>query len=150
VLFYYVISELQEYASELPATEKSVSDQTISTVEYLKACNKIFERGVLAKKGFIKDSSSSLIRSMEDGFNFFTNWLDEKLMQGKLFVHGNFHLWVTVTKLLLLLNCFIYALLLLNCFVYRVQDNRTDWEIIFILADLGPHETHVLWFQRDG
>ena len=78
----YVISELQEYASELPATEKSVSDQTISTVEYLKACNKIFERGILAKKGFIKDSSSPLIRSMEDGFNFFTNWLDEKLIQG--------------------------------------------------------------------
>jgi len=51
---------------------------------------------------------------------------------------------------LLLLNCFIYVLQLLNCFVYRVQDNKTDWEIIFILADLGPHETHVLWFQRDG
>jgi len=55
----------------------------MSTIQFLKACNKIFERGILAKKGFVKDSSSPLIKSMEDGFSYFIKWLDEKLIQGK-------------------------------------------------------------------
>ena len=80
----HVISELQEYTSGLPASQKALSQSTKLTVDYLKACNKIFERGILGKEVFINDVSSPIVVNMEEGFQFFTTWLDEKLAQGVL------------------------------------------------------------------
>ena len=40
----HVISKLEEYASGLPESEKGTSKLTMLTVQFLKACNKMFER----------------------------------------------------------------------------------------------------------
>ena len=54
---------------QTPTPEDSASVQHV--VMYLKACNKIFERGILEKKGFIKSSQSPLLTSIKAGFSFF-------------------------------------------------------------------------------
>ena len=49
---------------QTPAPEDSASVQHDIVVMYLKACNKVFERGILEKKGFIKSTQSPLLTSM--------------------------------------------------------------------------------------
>ena len=80
----HVISELEEYASALPVSDKVTSESTMLTVEFLKACNKMFEQGIIAKRAFIKDVSCPVIMNMEDDLKFFISWLDEKLSQGMI------------------------------------------------------------------
>ena len=67
----------------MPASQKGVSDSIKMTVAYLKACNKLFERGILGKRVFIKNMACPIVHNMEEGFKFFSSWLDEKLLQGK-------------------------------------------------------------------
>lgn len=76
----YVLSELQEYASQSPPPPDAASVQ--KTVQYLQACNKLFERGILGKRVFIKSTQSPILTGMEEGFKFFTAWLDQKLSEG--------------------------------------------------------------------
>ena len=80
----HVISELEEYASALPVSDKVTSESTMLIVEFLKVCNKMFEQGIIVKRAFIKDVSCPVIMNMEDGFKFFISWLDEKLSQGMI------------------------------------------------------------------
>ena len=82
-----MISELQEYATELVTSDQQTRLSTMQTVSYLKACNKLFERGILGKKVFIKDSTSCpVLMKMKEGFEYFTTWLDKKLSEGILYV----------------------------------------------------------------
>lgn len=80
---------MEEYASGLPASEKSTSESTMLTVQFLKACNKMFERGIIGKRVFVKDVSCPIILNMEEGFHFFTSWLDEKLSQGNIISYSH-------------------------------------------------------------
>jgi len=78
-----VISELQEFATGLGISDQQTSQSTMQTVSYLKACNKLFERGILGKKVFIKDTlSCPVLMNMKEGFKYFTTWLDDKLTEG--------------------------------------------------------------------
>ena len=74
---------------QTPAPEDSASVQHV--VMYLKACNKVFERGILEKKGFIKSTQSPLLTSIKSGFSFFSEWADKALNEGKvhIYVHSN-------------------------------------------------------------
>lgn len=58
------------------------ASRVLETVEYLKACNAIFERGILGKGVYIKDSDSPILTSMKTGYKYYTQWLDRKLLTG--------------------------------------------------------------------
>ena len=77
----YVISELEEYVSKSPSPADSVSVQEV--VLYLKACNQLFERGILAEKGFIKKMDSPLIHNMKKGFKYFAEWANNLIAEGR-------------------------------------------------------------------
>ena len=50
---------------------------------YLKACAKLFEKGILGKRTFIKDPTACPeLTNMEEGLRFFSKWLDAKLLEG--------------------------------------------------------------------
>ncbi len=76
-----MLAELQEYATEIPVPQESAS--VLQTVAYLKACNQMFERGILGKKVFIKSLNSPIILNMDQAFRFFAEWLNEHLAKGK-------------------------------------------------------------------
>ena len=75
-----MLSELEEYAHKTP--EPQDSESILQTVAFLKACNSLFERGILGKKVFIKSMDSLIIASMDRRFRFFEEWLDEHLAEG--------------------------------------------------------------------
>lgn len=76
----HVLAELEEYARETPIPKDSAS--VLQTVDFLKACNSLFERGILGKHVFIKTMESPIITSMDEGYRFFGKWLDEHLAKG--------------------------------------------------------------------
>ena len=88
-----MISELEEYAANLPPKEREEANATKMVVQFLKACNKIFERGVLGKGVFIKDISSPIIQNMDEGFKFFSLWLDQKLSKGTYHLEIKLYIW---------------------------------------------------------
>ena len=69
----YVISELEEHVSGLPPSDEAYAQSIKMTVAYLKTFNKLFERGILGKGAFIKDTTAScpILTNMEEGFGFF-------------------------------------------------------------------------------
>ena len=75
-----VLAELQEYATRTPPPTDAPS--VTNTVAYLKACNQLFERGILGKWVFVKSPSNPIIASMDEGFTYFTTWLDCELSKG--------------------------------------------------------------------
>ena len=81
----HVLAELEEYARQTPVPHHS--DSVLRTVAFLKACNSLFERGILGKHVFIKTMESPIITSMDEGYCFFGKWLDEHLAKGTLYVH---------------------------------------------------------------
>ena len=54
---------------------------TLKTLQYLEACSKIFEKGFLSHD-MIKDIDSRVLKSIEEGYSFFTRWIDWILKQG--------------------------------------------------------------------
>lgn len=50
----------------------------LKVVEYLEACNKLFERGLLGHVR-IPTFPNAILSNMEDGYAFFTSWLDSLL-----------------------------------------------------------------------
>ena len=109
----YVLAELEEYARGTPAPHDSNS--VLGTVAYLKACNSLFERGILGKHAFIKTMNSPISASMDEGYSFFGKWLDEHLTNGIYTPHcvvyyaGNANFsYLQVTQLPLLPNGLFY------------------------------------------
>ena len=80
----HVLAELEEYAQQCP--DKHDSESVLRTVAFLKACNSLFERGILGKGAFIKTMESPIITSMDVGFSFFEKWLDEHLAK-VIYIH---------------------------------------------------------------
>ena len=58
-----MLSELQEYATRNPLPNDA--DSVLETVEYLCACNQIFERGILGKGVFIRSADNPILNGME-------------------------------------------------------------------------------------
>lgn len=80
----HVLAELEEYAHGNPIPQDSAS--VLQTVAFLKACNSLFERGILGKHVFIKSIDSPIIANIDKGFHFFEEWLNEHLAKGIYFV----------------------------------------------------------------
>ena len=77
-----MLSELREYATSNPVPSDSAS--VLKTVQYLTACNQMFERGILGKRVFIQSpvTNSPIIKSMDEGFSYFKSWANERLNKG--------------------------------------------------------------------
>ena len=70
------IAELKEHAG------LTSSDTVCATQEYLSACHLIFERGILNKEICVKKPDGLIVQRMDEGFLYFTRWLDGLLQQG--------------------------------------------------------------------
>ena len=68
-----MISELKEYRTSTPPPPYAAN--VALTIQYLEACNQLFERGILAHVR-IWSGDSPILRNMEKGYKFFCSWLD--------------------------------------------------------------------------
>ena len=75
----YVLAERKEFLYGVPADGAS----TKLMVQYLEALNHLFRRGI-SEPPTKKTLSSPIFRNMEQGYTFFTMWLDSLLAQGVL------------------------------------------------------------------
>ena len=75
-----MITELKEHAASLPRPANA--DEILLVVDYLEACNKMFECGLL---GHVRISTypNQILDNMEEGFSFLTRWLDTLLVNGQ-------------------------------------------------------------------
>ena len=62
-------------------------DSARCTLRYLESCSLIFEKGLLSHER-IMTVDSKIIENVQAGFEFFCDWLDEILENGKN-QHGN-------------------------------------------------------------
>ena len=69
------MSEIFRYITECP-------EENDARLKYLEACNKLFERGFLSHDR-ITDMKSDVLKSIDEGFQFFVNWSNEILLNGK-------------------------------------------------------------------
>ena len=102
----------------------------LNVVDYLEACNKLFERGLLDHVR-INTYPNQILDNMEEGYSFFTKWLDSLLTSGK---------FRTI--------CVLYGIYKQTHASFSFVDyNVADpWgKKIHFLADLGPAENHVVW-----
>ncbi len=76
----YVLAELEEYALQTPIPVDSQS--VMQTVMYLKACNQLFEQGILFKSGFIRSTQSPVLVNINKGFQYFSEWADSLIQEG--------------------------------------------------------------------
>ena len=70
----HVLADLKEYF------ENHKNDKRLmNTIQYLDACNKLFERGLLSHEK-ISVGQRNVIELMEDGFWFFVGWCDDAIL----------------------------------------------------------------------
>ena len=75
-----MLSELGEHIDSQANALGTSGDQM--TLNYLQALNYLFERGFLSHDK-ITSMDSHVLSGMEYGYQFFSDWLDELLGQGK-------------------------------------------------------------------
>lgn len=78
------MSELYRYINENP--QQSDTGTTQKTLAYLEACSKIFEKGLLSHSR-ITDMDSKVLQSINEGYTFFTSWLDHIIEKGIYWLH---------------------------------------------------------------
>jgi len=71
---------LHHYLTSDPAPDDAASVKL--TLQYLEACNKIFEKGLLSHDK-ICDVDSKVLNSIGAGFSFFEKWHEELSQGGK-------------------------------------------------------------------
>ena len=76
-----MLSELFQYVSE--NEDSAIADGSKATLLYLEACSKLFENGFLSH-GRISIMDSDVLKSIDDGYRFFTSWLNQILSNGKM------------------------------------------------------------------
>lgn len=72
----HVIAEIKEHVNvNNPGNKSSLN----LTIQYLDACNKIFEHGLLSHTP-IKNEDSPILNSLDTGFHFFAGWCDDAII----------------------------------------------------------------------
>ena len=66
-----VLSELYQYTTQVPEPEDVNSVKL--TLQYLEACNRLFEKGFLCHQK-ISDIDSPVLDSISMGFSYFLKW----------------------------------------------------------------------------
>ena len=74
-----VLSELYHYLELCKDNVERIA--TKNTLNYLESCNKIFERGFLSHEK-VKDENSQVLKNIQDGYKFFTDWSDQIFENG--------------------------------------------------------------------
>ena len=70
----HVLAELKEHS------DRNRNDRSLlNTIQYLEACNKLFERGLLSHDKISLDNRE-VLESMENGFMFFAGWCDDAIL----------------------------------------------------------------------
>lgn len=69
------MSELFQYSNE------NCHQPTRKTLNYLEACNSMFEKGFLSHEK-ITSMDSDTLKSIEKGYQFFTDWLSQITVEG--------------------------------------------------------------------
>ena len=77
---------MYSYAHQTATPRDSFS--TKLTLSYLEACNKIFEQGILSHEK-VASPDHQVIHNIQEGYQFFIEWLDEIFEQGSVFVYNN-------------------------------------------------------------
>ncbi|XP_019856162.1 PREDICTED: uncharacterized protein LOC109584761 [Amphimedon queenslandica] len=77
-----VLTELFSYLHDNP--NQSLSDGTKAVLSYLESCSKIFENGFLSHSK-ITDINCDTMKSINEGYKFFTRWLDQIRCQDSSF-----------------------------------------------------------------
>lgn len=75
-----MIAELREYSTTTPPPPYAAN--VALTIQYLEACNILFERGILGHVCIWSGDSPMLLQSIEKGYKFFTSCLDGLLEKG--------------------------------------------------------------------
>ena len=76
-----MLTELYDYSHQTPEPKDSSSAKL--TLSYLEACNKIFERGLLSHDK-VATPDCRVVLNLQEGYDFFTKWLDKIYEQGVL------------------------------------------------------------------
>ena len=76
-----VLSELFKYCKQNPAPSDAVNVELC--LKYLEAYNKLFENGFLSHKQVLS-LQSPVLKSIDDGFSYFTTWHNNLTTKGKL------------------------------------------------------------------
>lgn len=61
---------------ELAEKEMYIGDHHKRVAEYLEACHKLFEEGILSH-GTVSSTDQQILVNMDKGFEFFQQWKDE-------------------------------------------------------------------------
>ena len=73
------MGELHWYINqEPPPVDAGTATETL---EYLEACNLLFERGFLSHDR-VRSMNADVIQNISKGFSYFTEWLDSLLSEG--------------------------------------------------------------------
>ena len=72
----------QNCSYNVNGNEASVGDGSKAVLSFLEACNKLFENGFLSH-GRISNMESDVLKSINNGYRFFSSWLDQILNNGK-------------------------------------------------------------------
>lgn len=59
---------------------------TLKVSAYLEACSKLFEKGFLSHDR-VMNMDSEVLKSISEGYNFFTTWMDQILENGMNKIH---------------------------------------------------------------
>ena len=81
-----MLAELQEHVHSLEqqmthAAEEEINS-TKATIEYLTACNQLFECGILSHDR-VAACNDKVLRSMSQGMHFFYEWAEELLQESE-------------------------------------------------------------------
>ena len=71
--------ELFSYVHDNP--DVAVTDGTKAALSYLESCSKMFENGCLSHSK-ITEINCDTLKSINDGYKFFTTWFDQIKSQG--------------------------------------------------------------------
>ena len=73
-----VLGELFDYISQNPLD----AAETRATLQYLESCHKLFEKGFLSHNRIL-DTNSPILKSINEGYFFFTKWHKSLIKPGK-------------------------------------------------------------------
>lgn len=76
-----MLSELYSYVNQNPAPADA--KMVTVTLKYLEACHKLFENGFLSHDR-IFNLDSDVLKSIDQGYNFFSTWFVELMDKGMI------------------------------------------------------------------
>ena len=95
-----VLSELYNHVNQQPSPSDQAYVQT--TLSYLEACSKLFEKGFLSHDRVIS-LESEVIKNIQSGFNFFSGWIDALLKKSTIYLHTHYaRIYILIMNLIYL------------------------------------------------